>query len=433
MGYAIAKEESISLMDLLMHRTKSASKDNTSKITGKFTYGGWTMSLMNHLAEKEDVEIALAYPSRTGLKPDDERITFYPICFRTIKEIVLRKIFEKLQMRIKSARIYDNQFVNGLLRAIEDYHPDIIHVWGCEFPMGLVANYTDIPIVLHIQGILNPYCDAFFPPGMNFSSFLRHGSLRKLYSTYRGYRVRKDNDMNRETEICKHIKYFIGRTAWDRNVMRVLAPNAKYFHGDEMLRPAILESEKWQYHEGRKKLVISTTIRNSPYKGVDVVLRSAEKLKRIYGDDFEWNLYGVSDIRFFERFTGIKASEVNVICRGIVDAETLRQSLLDSDVYCHQSYIENSPNSVCEAQYLGVPIVAADGGGTKDMLKDDSGILVPTNDSYQTATYIRDIKQNRKLAEQLSKNAITVGEYRHNPERIVSELLETYRKILNKD
>lgn len=53
----------------------------------------------------------------------------------------------------------------GLLKGvIDDFKPDVIEVFGSESFMGLVAKKTKIPVVLHIQGVLTPYFNAYFPP-----------------------------------------------------------------------------------------------------------------------------------------------------------------------------------------------------------------------------------------------------------------------------
>ena len=45
---------------------------------------------------------------------------------------------------------------------------------------------------------------------------------------------------------------------------------------------------------------------------------SAKLLKQLTSMNFEWNVFGVSDIRFYEYKYGIVAKNVNVNIRGIV-------------------------------------------------------------------------------------------------------------------
>ncbi len=48
----------------------------------------------------------------------------------------------------------------------------------------------------------------------------------------------------------------------------------------------------------------------------------------------------------------------------------MKQQFLDANVYVMPSAIENSPNSLCEAQMLGTPVVASYCGGTPTLLTE---------------------------------------------------------------
>src|SRR5690606_23789955 len=61
---------------------------------------------------------------------------------------------------------------------------------------------------------------------------------------------------------------------------------------------------------------------------------------------------------------------------GILSEEAMCKRYIDSHVFVSPSSIENSPNSVGEAQLLGVPCVASYVGGTPDMIEhEDTGLL----------------------------------------------------------
>ncbi len=51
-----------------------------------------------------------------------------------------------------------------LKQVVDDFMPDIIHVFGSEQQLGLVSSVTEIPVLLHIQGLLNPIYNALLPP-----------------------------------------------------------------------------------------------------------------------------------------------------------------------------------------------------------------------------------------------------------------------------
>ena len=315
-----------------------------------------------------------------------------------------------------------------------DFRPDIIHCWGSELCYGLIAQYISIPVVMHIQGIINPIYQAFRPAGMDGFSILKASdyNLLKYYKLYCRANVVMKHQATRERDMLKHIKYFIGRTEWDRQVTRLMSPESTYYYCSEALRTHITNSPKWTCNS-KRKLIISSTILPPLYKGADVILRTASILKTSYKGDFEWNIYGMNSIHLQEKFTGIKSGQVNVFCRGKVGPDILSEKLLKSDVFVHPSYIDNSPNSVCEAQYLGVPVIATYVGGIPSLIADGAGLLVPANDVYQTAWNIIRLKKDIDLAESISEKEITLAEKRHNLKTIVNDLLGVYEQIKRKN
>ena len=48
-----------------------------------------------------------------------------------------------------------------------------------------------------------------------------------------------------EKEIIEINQYFIGRTEWNKSQICAMNPNARYFHGEELLR-ADFYSKKWE-------------------------------------------------------------------------------------------------------------------------------------------------------------------------------------------
>lgn len=386
--------------------------------------GTWTAALQKNMINK-DVELSLSFEYfRNDIFHKADGVTYYPIYRPRLKKCLY--YFSKKRS--------DEDLIEKYLNVVNLCQPDIIHCWGSELAYGLIAKRTNIPVVVHIQGIINPYLDAFFPAGYSLFSILRVLNyapitfLREYYLPYKKFVYAA----KRELEIYKVVRYFMGRTEWDKEVTQILAPNSLYYYSSEALRESITSLQKWHFHV-RKRLILSTTLSKAQYKGYDVILRTAKLLKLVYGNDFEWNIYGVDEMLIHERLVGIKCSDVNIECRGKVDAKTLGMCLLNSDVYVHLSYIENSPNSVCEAQFLGVPTIATNVGGLKTNEEPGTGVLVPANDAYQTVYNILNIKRSEKKSMEMSRKSIILAEKRHNIEYITSNLLKIYKCIIEED
>lgn len=99
----------------------------------------------------------------------------------------------------------------------------------------------------------------------------------------------------------------------------------------------------------------------------------------------------------------------------------------------HVSHIENSPNSVCEAMLVGMPIIASFTGGTASILDNHhEGEFVQDGDPYVLAGGIIKLYDNFEQAKKMGDNARKRAMLRHNPTSVIQELLNAYNLILRK-
>lgn len=416
-------------MKILLY-TQTSSNLNNSK-SSIYNGGGWISSLEKALCRRKDVELAIAFFSENDFcKIKQGNVLYYPMrkydipFFQKIRFKCSKNGNEKLE-KAKWAG-----YENALLDPINDFNPDIIEIFGSEECFGLVADKTAVPVVLHIQGILNPYLNAFLPPFISWKDFfcmtLHPQKIYDRVMTKVGWEVR----CMREKEILRRVKHYIGRTIWDERVIKVFNPQAEYIYGSEILRDVFyIESER----HIPNRLIIVTTISNPLYKGFDLILKTASLLKNEMGLDFEWKVFGNVDARFIEHKLKIQSKDVNVRIYGVVSAENLHEALLACTVYVHPSYIDNSPNSVCEAQICACPVIAANVGGISSLIEDGkSGFLVPANDPYQTAFLIDKLNKDLTLNCHIGKKAKEIARERHSKDKIVSDLMDIYEYIHSK-
>ena len=117
---------------------------------------------------------------------------------------------------------------------------------------------------------------------------------------------------------------------------------------------------------------------------------------------------------------------------GRKDANSMIDILLASDLFIQVSHIENSPNSLCEAMLLGMPIIASYAGGTSSMLSNgEEGVLVQDGDPYVLAGKIMSTTSDYDKAIAMATNARKRALKRHDPQNVVVELLNVYNHILN--
>lgn len=393
--------------------------------------GGWISSLQQLFLGDTTVDIALVFTTPSILAHrTDGNFSYYPIHKQISKWRKIKEYYGGYQ------NLPENRMAYELQDVISNYQPDIIHIFGLENDFADILGHTYIPSVVHLQGLLSPIRNAFWPQGINEGSF-RWPPSRRETLLRNGYRYDYKSMFarsEREEELCKRVSYAMGRTSWDKNYMELMAPQAKYFHVDEVLRSVFyINQGEWKAPEGDKFRVVST-ISDTMYKGLDFVLKTAALLKRLRQVDFEWYIVGINRgsriVSFFERELNIKSDDVNVKYVGVLDAEKLCEMLLNSSVYVHPSYIDNSPNSVCEAQLLGMPVVATHVGGVSSLLDGaDSLQLVPANGVYELAHSLIMLK-DYSLALKIGRKGYALASTRHDRGRIKQRLLQVYSQII---
>ena len=386
--------------------------------------GGWIASLEQIVRNEPTIDLGIAFHfPNSDFKYEREGVSYYPI-----------PAYQRSRLQRLCGKDNRENMIAHCLRIIKDFQPDVIQIFGSENDFGLLCQHTSIPIVIHMQGCLPPYYNALFPVGMNKYDFYFNKGL-SWHFRWMGVRSEPSFKKRAEQEIqtIQHCRYFMGRTEWDKGMVSLFNPDATYFHCDEALRDSFLTGTKRWTLPKDKKIRIISVISNPWYKGMDLILKTANLLKRFTNLDFEWRVYGVRDIRFYENKYNIRAKEVNVRIMGTATKEELVDALCSSTLYVHPSYIDNSPNSVCEAQMLGLPILATNVGGLSSIVHDgETGILFPANDPYTLANLIKQLSADPERCQSLSKAAITQATERHNPENIRKTLLNIYQTILQK-
>lgn len=397
--------------------------------------GGWIESAEKLFHNLPNLTLGVSFIlNNQPFKTIQNNVTYYPIPSSTTNNRVKRYL-EKLPYvfplnYIKKEKESWQYYLEYFKKIIEDFKPDIIHIWGSESYFGLISLITDIPVILHIQGILNPYLNAYLPPFFSWKTFITN---KLTLSSIIHNNINKNKWISscyRERVIFSNIKYFLGRTEWDKRVTHILNLQSHYFHVDEILR------EKF-YNENfsrniPSKLTIITTISSPLYKGFDLILKTATILKNNIKLDFEWKCFGNINPESIEKIVGIKHKDVNIKIMGVATSEQLIEAELSATLYFHSSYIDNSPNSLCEAQILGLPVISTNVGGISSLIVNKkTGFLIPSNDPYQGAYLIELLYKDKSLNMQMGDMAKKDAIKRHDRKKIIQSITEIYNKILD--
>jgi glycosyltransferase involved in cell wall biosynthesis len=405
-----------------------------NKGTGGYYGSGWIASLQKLILEKSvDIDLGIVFPSSEKENVvKSEKTTYFPVYKPT------KSFFQKLKYYYAGyKKNRQNQFVQEILNIVDDFKPDIIHLFGMENEFATILGKTNVPVVVHLQGLLAPYDNAFWPVGFNAFSFVLPPSIRE-WILRNGYIFAKKSISirgKRESGLFKKVRYCMGRTEWDFQVSQLLSPESQYFKVNEALRTDFYENSDCWKREKKEKLIIVSTISETIYKGLDLILKTAKLLKEETSIDFEWKIIGVTKqskfTMFFEHFLNINSESVGISYLGVKNPKEIVSVMKDSSVYVHPSYIDNSPNSVCEAQLLGLPVIACNVGGLSTILDyGNAGVLVPANAPYELAYHLKQFAVDEMYCEDKRIAGVKLAKERHNPQEIIRDLMTAYRNVI---
>ena len=387
--------------------------------------GGWISSLQAEIENTGQCDLGFAFYSDQELSPFDyNRTKYYPI-----QRLGHNKRLRLIQRILGKTEYKEN--LSRFLQIVEDFKPDIIQVHGTENSFGLITEHiSKIPVVVSIQGNLTVNASKYFSglPMPILTERFRSGNFF-LKMDFRQFVKRSII----EREILKNVKYIMGRTDWDRRVCLTLAPQAYYFHQEEMMRPSFYETD-WKESQNQD-LIFHTTSSNSVYKGFETIIDTAILLKnnRV---DFLWTVAGVKEedplVRLVKKSRKIsRLSDIQIRTLGLVSEKELATHMTGAKIYIQVSHAENSPNSVCEAMLLGMPVIATAVGGTSSLLTNhDTGILVQDGDAYVMAGAIIELIKNPSKSFAMADRAKKIARERHHHQSVASQLLNNYRSIL---
>lgn len=402
---------------------------------GTYNGGGWEASLQLLFAGRTDVSLAVAFESEMEKekKVEQDGFIYYPIYSKP------KSAFNKLKLYYGGYKHVDSGLhIPRIKEIIEDFTPDIIHIHGLENTLAniLLHDIANVPIVVSLQGLLLPYSEAFFPEGVDEHSFrfplsLSEHIFRNGYRyAYKSIRVRAEHEML----LWAKVKNVFGRTCWDKSMCERYSSGVSYHYGGEVLRDAFYANAgSHEAKEDIRQIRICSTISNTVYKGLDVILKTAKTLQE-KGVDYEWNVIGIDAscrlIKHFSRQFHIDVKSLNIKFCGVKNAREIVDMVRLSDVFIHPSHIDNSPNSVCEAQMIGCPVIANNVGGLPSLIDDGkTGLLVPTNTIEELVSCICELKQNAALRRAISANSVAVALKRHDRNTIIEHLIRSYNKI----
>lgn len=402
-------------------------------LTGKGelrTTGGWMIGAAEALMSYNNTQLAVATVS-----------TFV----KSLQVLRGHKIIYYVFPLGKGNFKYNPEYEKYWRKIKDDYRPDIVHIHGTEFTHGLsyIKTCGNHNAVVSIQGLKSLYAN-YYRGDISLIDIIKTSTLRDFVKggiVSGQHRFRQAGKY--ELEMLKSVEHIIGRTSWDKSFVWANCPNATYHFCNETLRSEFYSGMRWS-EEKCERHTIFVSQGTYPIKGLHKLLDAMpiilsyypDAKVRIAGNDLTKprKVKGISVLDGYgnyikKKITRLKLS-TSVDFVGNLNAEEMIKEYLNANVFVSPSAIENSPNSLGEAQILGVPCISSYVGGAPDMMIGNEQNLYRYEETNMLANKICSIFQNadKEKLDLMQK----IAAERHSKTNNAEETMKIYVGIVNK-
>lgn len=361
----------------------------------------WITALANGLTDKGNVKITILSYKPT-IAQDEEFV------YQGIRYIFLKvpsdkwDVFSAFSGRIKRVQSY--------LKDIADQY-DLMHIHGVEQQYHVIGSAVRTPKVVSAQGFTRE-CYKYLP---------KRPEYRHLAWLVAGYY---------EKQYMPTVKHFICRTHWDKSVVRRMQPRAVIHHNWELLRPEFYTAIRPSADEGRNAVLF---VGGDNYtKGIREALQTVDQLRKtipvrliVTGSGSKESILKLSAGLSLRNLTADAIDH-----RGMLPAAQLWDTYHEAFCLLHPSYIDNSPNSVCEAQLAGLPVVASDVGGVSSLIDTRRTGLLTSLKVVDIAQAVEQLWHNPSLRESLAGQARAISLQRFDQQEILGITESIYQQVL---
>ena len=386
--------------------------------------GGWLTALSGHLRQKEDIEFIYCFPqarTKSLIQKRLDKVMFYGF-------------YEDME-----SLIYDKKLESVLKDIYLSEQPDVVHIFGSEYYHTYAAVRSGIDLdrtVISIQGIMGliakHYCTDVSIKDRLLPCIDKNGRIGCIEKEKKHFEIQGQY----ENYVFRHIKFFEGRTNFDKAYVKVMNPSGKYFKCNRILRKKFYEGH-WRAEDCEPYSVFLSQA-SYPVKGLHIFLQAINMLKALIP---EVKVYiGGQNIcvgknsspygKYIERIMKEYHLESTICFLGSLCEERMHEQYLKANVFVLPSVIENSPNSLAEAMILGVPCIAADVGGVSSMIEHaKEGYIYRVDEPHMLAYYLYELMSDPKLAQDFSEHARKRALKDFDEAENTKKVIEMYRYI----
>lgn len=382
-------------------------------------YGGWISGLFNELRKDTEYRFGVCVPIQKRENCKDGTIDNY-----------------RYYSFLEGGKELIQQMVNRFEEIIDNYQPNIIHIWGTEYAhtyaMILACENKGLldKTVIHIQGLVSLCGDSMLN---GITSEMRQNN--KLMRSITDYQMNFGESATYEKRALKKARHIIGRTRWDKEWGEKLAPNAQYHECKEIMRNEVYTAHGlWKAGECTAHTIFMSQA-SYPLKGLHLVMKVFVELKGRFPDllvriagvspvdaNKEYGEYISEQIKYFQL-------EKNIEFIGNCDVNRMIEEYKNANAFLLASTIENSSNSVQEAMIIGTPIVASNVGGIPSLIEHGkTGFLYDLDKPEDALSQITKIFDDMTIAKYVSTNEIIKAGLT-SKEEIKERTLKLYRAL----
>ncbi len=417
---------------------------------------GWVEGLMSAMESlSPDIELAVAFPvseeydGKRGTFKVSESSDFTVSYFAFYEDTVHLDVFE-------------SALVGRMNRILDEFRPDIIHIFGTESPhalaMSKAATEDDFHyhpgkerLLITFQGICAAVAADYLAclpddivSASTFRDTVKRDNIRQQQEKFRSRAVN-------ELEAVKRAGHVGGRTGFDKKWATRLGPDAVYHYAGEVMRPVFYEPLPADIERDKNTIFISGA--DYPLKGFHILLKALDGINwpelriRVAGQNIVSCDTLKQKVRISEygKYLGELIESCNLQGRvtflGRIPAEEMRKEYLKCGMYICPSTIENSPNSIVEAALCEAPIIASRVGGIPDIIDDGNQALLyecnarkPLDEvAASLRKCIEFVKLDYDRALERGKAARMRALKDHDPKTVASQMLDIYSGMCAED
>lgn len=326
--------------------------------------------------------------------------------------------------------------------------PDIIHVWGTEYNMGLaalIANEGQAKSCIFIQGVMKSIAQNYrgdLTPNEMIKNLTVSDILLKRSIFHMERKMKKQAELEREyLTYCKNL---IVETTWAKNMYDSIMSGMTYYYNRLTLMPDFYRFNWDMKHIARDTILCTAS--GYPLKGLHFLIRALYQVAKIYpqiklyvpgpkiekAKNMKEKALQSGYHNYILKLISNLNLENNIHFIGNQSSAELAELLSVTHIFVSASTVENHCSSLREAMLVGTPSICTAVGGIPEYAKNDYNCLMYQYDDVDAlANNIIMLLRDDSLCERLSINGKNTINKIYQEEKM-DTLNEIYEKMVNK-